>query len=99
MTRIGQIRDIIVAAGGKGSFYYYADGPGSGLGPSRGKGHRTGDMRVSYKIEAYGDGFGDDNDKRREVLKQLAELPGVEYTYLTGRSTRHMKIVFATKAR
>lgn len=115
MSRIQQIRDIIVEAGGNPNFTYYCDGPRSGMGPSKGKGDhkgqvRSGDSRVSYKIERYTDGFADMSDLAREcVVANLRALPDVEVAYLTKprattpyqryTSKPNIKVIFKNRAR
>lgn len=99
MSRIGDIRAILIGLGGSNNPTYYADGP------SR-SGGRSG---VLYKISRYNDGLSD--KKRLKACELLAELPGVESAYISRKVSRrsyygtryrpeggHIKVKYTHKA-
>ena len=73
MSRIGDIRNVIVGLGGRSDITYYADGASyGGFGPKTG---------VNYKVEKWSDGLT--HELREEAVKILAKLPGVDKAWLS----------------
>ena len=76
MSRIGDIRNVIVGLGGRSDITYYADGPS--------RNQNGNDTGVLYKVEKFSDGLT--NERREKAVLQLAKLPGVERAYLSRKS-------------
>jgi hypothetical protein len=100
MSRIGDIRAVIVAHGGNPNFTYYADGPSSNMRGHKGTRPRT--KNVVYKIERYSDGLT--HKKREKCIPDLMKIPGVEKVYISKQLKPaytsymvggHLKIVFS----
>lgn len=106
-TRIGMIREAIVACGGNPDIRYYADGPRSGFNKyykgtlmfGRGSG-------TTYKVESYTDGL---KPLAREcVAAYLSNHPDVESAWVTKVNANsqygrfrggNLKVHFKTTAR
>jgi hypothetical protein len=99
MSRIGDIRAVIVDHGGNPNFTYYADGPSSNMRGQKGTRPRT--KNVIYKIERYSDGLT--RKEREKCIPDLMKIPGVEKVYISKQYTSyvvggHLKIVFSSVA-
>jgi len=105
-TRIGIIREAIVAEGGNApkacGLDYYADGPRSGSSYFRSKAHARRDETI-YKVE--NSSIGLDLAGRKRVVDALLEHPEVKDAYLSrpynqtgfyrnNKSKYHLKVVF-----
>ncbi len=81
MSRIGDIRKVIVDLGGNSDLVYYADGCYSSMGPKSG---------VNYKVEKFSDGLT--KELREKAVVELAKLPGVDRAWIS----KHYKNSYST---
>ncbi len=72
MSRIGIIREAIVAVGGNSDFIYYADNTEK---------HRKRDGDAIYKVPKWQDGLT--GEQRSQVVETLKQNPDVKDAYLS----------------